>query len=254
MKATTYLACAAALFALTGCNKKQPNETVATAPVKYDNVKPPAGGDWTQVINPTPDGGVMMGDPNAKVHLVEIGSLTCPHCQHFEESSVDTLVNNYVKTGKISYEFRNYIRDSFDLAAVLIAKCNGPKSFFPLTRAFYDTQPQWESAMVKIPQDQLESMQNLPPNQIELQAAKLAGFLDWAAARGVPQAKATQCLTDANAINQLVNQSGSITQEYPDFPGTPSFTLNGTMIDLGSIPEDKVWPAVEAKIKAALGG
>ena len=248
MKATTYLACAAAALALGACHSKPANETAANnAPVKYENVKPPAGGDWSQVINPAPDGGVMMGNPNAKVHLIEIGSLTCPHCQHFEETAVDNLVNKYVKTGLVSYEFRNYIRDSFDLAAVLIAKCNGPKSFFPLSRAFYDTQPQWEGALQKIPQDQLEALQNLPPNQIELQAAKLAGFLDWAAARGVPQAKATQCLTDTNAINQLVNQSGSIAQEYPDFNGTPNFVINGTLYN--KIAE---WPEIDAALQSAL--
>jgi protein-disulfide isomerase len=247
-KAYSTLACATALIALAGCNSKQSNEA-ANAPVHYQEVTPPAGGDWTQVVNPTPDGGVMMGNPNAKVHLIEIGSLTCPHCQHFEETAVDNLVNKYVKTGLVSYEFRNYIRDSFDLAAVLIAKCNGPKSFFPLTRAFYDTQPDWEGALQKVPQDQMEQLQNLPPNQIELKAAQIAGFLDWAAARGVPQAKATQCLTDTNAINQLVNQSGAITQDYPDFSGTPNFVINGTLNN--KIAE---WPEIDQALQSALAG
>lgn len=248
MKTLKILTCAAALLALAACNKKQGNETATNVPAHYAEVKPPAGGDWTQVINPAPDGGVMMGNPNAKVHLIEIGSLTCPHCQHFEETAVDNLVNKYVKTGLVSYEFRDYIRDSFDLAAVLIARCNGPKSFFPLSRAFYDTQPQWEGALSKIPQNQLEAMQNLPdPGQIELQAAKLAGFLDWAAARGVPQAKATQCLTDTKAINQIVNQSGAIAQEYPDFNGTPNFVINGTLYN--KIAE---WPDLDSALQSAM--
>jgi protein-disulfide isomerase len=254
MKLLSTFACAAALLAISGCHAKQNNEAApSSAPVNYSNTKPPAGGDWTDVINATPDGGVMMGDPNAKVHLIEIGSLTCPHCQHFEEQAADPLINNYVKTGKISFEFRNYIRDSFDLAAVLIAKCNGPEGFFPLTRAFYDTQPQWVGKIQATPQAQLEQLQSLPENQIELQAAKFAGLLDWAAARGVPQAKATQCLTDTKAIDAAVNSSGAVTNQWPSFPGTPSFVLNGTMIDLTSIPEDKVWATVEAKLKGALG-
>ncbi|MGE5563202.1 MAG: thioredoxin domain-containing protein [Bacillota bacterium] len=228
-KATTYLASALALIALTSCNKNQGNETTANAPVHYANVKPPAGGTWADVINPTPDGGVMMGNPNAKVHLIEIGSLTCPHCQHFEETAVDKLIDKYVKTGQVSYEFRNYIRDAFDLSAVLIAKCNGPNAYFPLVRAFYDTQPDWEGKLQQVPQAQMEQMQNLPPEQVELQAAKLAGFLDWAAARGVPQAKATKCLTDTNSINEIVNQSGNIAQQWPDFNGTPNFVINGTL-------------------------
>jgi protein-disulfide isomerase len=249
-KKASILACATAALALAGCHSKQSNQSATdNAPVHYANVKPPAGGTWADVINPTPDGGVMMGDPNAKVHLIEIGSLTCPHCQHFEETAVDKLVEKYVKTGQVSYEFRNYIRDSFDLAAVLIAKCNGPKSFFPLARAFYDTQPDWEGKLQTVPKDQMEQLQTLPPNQIELQAAKIAGFLDWAAARGVPQAKSTQCLTDTNAINQLVAQSGSISDEYPDFNGTPNFVINGTLNN--KIAE---WEQIDAALQSALAG
>lgn len=248
MKATTYLASALALIALAGCHGKQANET-ANAPVQYANVKPPAGGDWTNVINATPDGGVMMGNPNAKVHLIEIGSLTCPHCREFEETAVDKLVDKYVKTGQVSYEFRNYIRDTFDMAAVLIAHCNGPTAFFPLSRAFYDDQPNWEGKLQTVPQDQMQQLQNLPENQIALQAAKIAGFLDWAAARGVPQAKSTQCLTDTKAIDRIVNQSGSIAQDYPDFSGTPNFVINGTL-------NNKIakWEELDAALKSALGG
>ena len=254
MKPMTILACASAIVAVAGCNKKPTGETTTSAPVHYANVKPPAGGDWSQVINPTPDGGMMMGDPNAKVHLIEIGSLTCPHCQHFEESAVDSLVNNYVKTGQVSYEFRNYIRDTFDLSAVVIAHCNGPNGFFPLVRAFYDTQPDWEGNLQKVPQSQTEQLENLPENQIALQAAKIAGFLDWAAARGVPQAKSTQCLSDTKSIDQFVSQSGAVTQQWPSFSGTPGFVINGTMVDLGSVTEDQVWPTLQTKLKAALGG
>ena len=254
MKPLNILACATALVALAGCNSRQGSQGTSEAPVKYENVTPPPGGNWTDVINPTPAGGVMMGNPNAKVHLIEIGSLTCPHCQHFEETAVDDLVNKYVKTGSVSYEFRNYVRDAFDLAAVIVSKCNGPKSFFPLSRAFYDTHPDWEQKAMAFPQDQLTQLQSLPPARVELQAAKMGGFIDWAAARGVPQAKTTQCLTDTKRINEIVNQSGMIAQDYPDFAGTPSFVLNGTMVDLGGVPEDKIWPFLEGKIKGALGG
>ena len=33
----------------------------------------------------TPEGGFVMGNPNAKVKLIEFGSMTCPHCAEFEE-------------------------------------------------------------------------------------------------------------------------------------------------------------------------
>ena len=39
-----------------------------------------AGRDWSAVVNRTTAGGFIMGNPDAKVKLVEYGSMTCPHC------------------------------------------------------------------------------------------------------------------------------------------------------------------------------
>jgi protein-disulfide isomerase len=228
IKPANYLACIMAVAALAGCNSKQGNKA-PTEQVKYEHTTPPKGGDWTDVINATPDGGVMMGNPNAKVQLIEIGSLTCPHCREFEETAVPQLIDKYVKTGKVSYEFRNYIRDTFDMAALLISKCNGPDAFFPLSMALYKDQTNWVANIQAAPKDQLEQLQGLPENQLAVQAARIAGLLDWAAARGVPQAKATQCLSDTAAIDRVVNQSGSIATDWPDFNGTPNFVINGTL-------------------------
>ena len=35
-----------------------------------------------------------MGNPDAKVKLVEYGSLTCPHCKAFDDEGVPTLGSN----------------------------------------------------------------------------------------------------------------------------------------------------------------
>ena len=94
------------------------------------------------VVNETA-AGYMMGNPNAKVKLVEVGALTCPHCREFDEKGVPNLVDKYVKTGQVSWEFRNYMLHGLDVSATLIARCNGLKSFFPLVRAFYKDQPTW---------------------------------------------------------------------------------------------------------------
>ena len=40
-------------------------------------------------------------------------------------------------------ERRNYVRDAFDVSATLIARCDGGKSFFPLTRALLKDQEKW---------------------------------------------------------------------------------------------------------------
>src|SRR4249919_3567276 len=207
MKPSLFLVSAVAVVAIAGCNSK-PGDAKTNESVKWEQVAPPKGGDWTMVVNATPAGGFMMGNPNAKVKLVEFGSLTCPHCREFDEKGAETLVSKYVKSGQVSWEFRNYVRDPFDLTASLIARCNGAKSFFPLMRAFYKDQLEWVGKIQAAPQSDLEGLQNLPPNQEFVQAAKFAGLPEWAAARGVPVAKSTQCLSNESSINQLVQMTG----------------------------------------------
>jgi protein-disulfide isomerase len=210
-------------------------------------VKPPKGGDWTQVVNATPDGGFMMGNPNAKVKLLEIGSLTCPHCKAFEDEGAPTLMNTYVKSGQVSWEFRNYVRDAFDLTANLIVRCNGAKGFFPLSMAIYKDQADWVGKIQAAPQDKLQQLQNLPENQQFVELAKVAGFPEWAAMRGIPIAKSTQCLSNTKLIDQIVQMNSETTNQFPAFEGTPSFAINGTMV-----PKVATWDLLEPELKKAL--
>jgi protein-disulfide isomerase len=252
MKPIHFLVCAAAVVAIAGCNSKSGDAaTNSSAPIKQ--VPPPPGGDWTQVVSATEAGGYMMGNPNAPVKLIEYGSLTCPHCREFDEAGVGPLVDKYVKSGQVSYEFRNYVRDAFDLAASLVARCNGPKGFFPLTRALYKDQLVWIGKVQAVPRDQLQQLETLPSEQVPLQAAKFAGLPDWAAVRGLAPAKSAQCLTNKAEIDRLVAVTGNATNEFPDFPGTPTFIINGKMVELGPVTAAQVWPTLEGKIRGAIG-
>ena len=256
MKSSYYLIAATLILASGACNAKNGDSAAADASAsgKEAPVKPPANGDWSQIVRPTSQGGFRMGNPNADVKLVEYGSMTCPHCGAFDESGVGPLTDKYVKGGKVSYEFRNFVRDPFDITASLIARCNGAKSFFPVTRALYKDQKNWIQNIQNASQAQVDALQNLGPEKQFLEIAKLADLQKWGAMRGVPTAKSSKCLTDQNSVNQLVQMNSDATSAYPNFPGTPTFVINGKMVKLGPVTEAQVWPALESKIKAALGG
>ena len=253
MKPTPFLACAFAVVAIAGCNSKQ-GDAATNTPAKLDQVAPPKGGDWSDVVNATPAGGFMMGNPNAKVKLVEYWSMTCPNCKRLDDLGVPPLINTYVKSGQVSWEFRNYVRDAFDLTASLVARCNGAKTFFPTMRALYNDQEKWFGRVQATPEDQMKPLQDLPPNKQFVELAKIAGFQDWAAARGLPPAKTNQCLSNEQTVDQLVQMTSDVMSKYPNFPGTPSFIINDNMVELGPVTEAQVWPTLEAKIKEALGG
>jgi protein-disulfide isomerase len=249
MQVRTLLVGAAAVLALAGCNKnKTQGASTAKETVTITQANPPPGGTWTDVVNQT-SAGYMMGNPNAKVKLVEIGSLSCPHCRKFEDEGVPVLMDKYIKSGQVSWEFRPYvIHGPIDMAADMVIRCNGLKTFFPLAQALYKDQDIWLNKVQAVPQDKLNQIQNLPTNQMFVAMANLLGLQDWAAARGIPQAKSNQCLSDQKMIDHEVQVTSDVNNEYPDFQGTPAFVINGTMLK-DTASWDKLKPQLDAALK-----
>ncbi len=248
MKTSILLLAAAAALPLAACNGDTNGGGNAADSQPVTPVKPPANGDWSTVVTQTTAGGFLMGNPEASVKLVEYGSMTCPHCAEFDEKGVQPLVDNYVKSGKVAFEFRNFIRDPYDMAAALVARCNGAQSFFPLTKALYADQKNWIAKLQGVPPQQLEALQNMAPNQQTVEMAKMAGFQQFAAMRGVPEAKTNACLGNQEEVTRLVQMTSDATTQYPNFQGTPTFTLNGKLLE-----NSATWPLLEPKIKEALG-
>lgn len=246
MKSAYVMLAAAAIFASAACNaEKGSNASANNTPIKA--IKAP-NGDWAKLVSRTAEGGYVMGNPNADVKLIEFGSLTCPHCAAFDAEGADKLVNDYVKTGRVSWEFRNFVRDPFDLTASLLARCAGPDRFFPLSHELYADQKNWTSKIQEIPQEQFQAIQNMGPDKQFLEIAKLSQLQQWAAQRGVPSGKSNTCLTDQNEINLLVQMNGDTTTQFPEFTGTPSFVINGKMLK-----ETATWEKLEPQLRDALG-
>ena len=249
MKPLHLLVAVAAIAASAACNaeKGTGDATASSGPAKA--VAPPKGGDWTKMVTTTPEGGFLMGNPNAPVKLVEYASMTCPHCAEFEEAGTKPLLEQYVKTGKVSFEFRNFVRDAADLSASLIARCGGTASFFPLTRALFAEQRSWFERIQSASPEAQQALANLPPAQQFSAIAKMAGFPQFAAQRGLPSSKSAACLANETEINRLVQMNSDATTQFPNFPGTPSFTINGKVLD-----KTANWQALEPQLKAAVGG
>ena len=244
---------AAAAFAVTACNAEKSGNGATAAPGgPIEAVPAPNGGDWSTIVAATPEGGFVMGNPKAAVKLIEFGSMTCPHCREFDEAAMKPLTEQYVRSGKVSFEFRNYVLNGYDMAASVVARCGGPSSFFGLTRQLYAEQPEWIAKSQSASPAQMQAIAALPQQQQLAEIAKLAGFPQWAAMRGLPAAKTNACLADPDAPTNLVQMQTDALAAYPELPGTPSFVLNGKMLEIkpGSTP----WQQVEIALKAALGG
>ena len=249
MQPNHLLAAAAALLATAACNGDKAGESSAPTGAPVEAVAPPQGGDWSQIVAQTPTGGFVMGNPNAAVKLIEFGSMTCPHCAEFAETGVKPLVDNYVKSGRVSFEYRNYVRDPLDITMSLIARCGGPSRFFPLTDALFKSQRDFFAKVQAASPEQQQSLVQLPPVQQFAGYAQLAGLQQWAAMRGVPSARQQQCLSNQAEIDKLVQMTSDATSDYPDFKGTPTFTINGKLVE-----DAAAWAQLEPKLRDVLGG
>jgi protein-disulfide isomerase len=205
----------------------------------------PARADWARTVVATPEGGFRMGNPAAKVKLVEYGSLTCGHCANFVEAGMAALVGTYVSSGKVSYEYRSFILNGLDVAATLVARCGGPSRFFPVADKLYAAQGQWMGRVRSLTDAQKSQLNALPENQRLGRLAELAGITQIAAQHGIAPAQAKRCLADQTALDRLASMSEAA--QAQGVQGTPTFFLNGGNIGPHS------WSTLEPILREAAG-
>ena len=201
--------------------------------------------DWRSTVVATADGGMAIGNPKAKVSLVEYGSMTCPHCREFASDGVPPLIANYVKSGKVRFEFRNFVLNGYDLAASLVARCAGPKRFFAATERIFAEQSKWIARIQATPPARMEAAKALPADKQIAAMAGIAGLKPLGVASGIPAARIDQCLADKGQAEQLMAFARKAGAEQ-GVKGTPTFFLNGTRVDAHN------WATLEPLVKKAL--
>lgn len=238
------LALGAAALALTACNSGADNSTASNAGTAAA-AAPPAGQDWTQVVSVTPDGGYVMGNPNAKLKLVEYLSLTCSHCAQFAATGYPKLRDDYVKKGAVSLEVRNYVRDPIDVSASLIARCGAPESYFSMVEQTLANQGDLLTKAQGVPPADVQRVSTLPPGEQFKAFARMLGLDQFARQRGISEAKMDACLSDKAALDKLVEMQ-KYANDTVKIPGTPAFLLNGELLQAAG-----TWEQLEPQLKAA---
>lgn len=218
---------------------------VATPAAAATARKPAASVEWTRTVVATPAGGFRMGNPAAPVRLIEYGSLACPHCRHFAETGYKPLLENYVRGGKVSYEFRNFLLNGPDLSVSLLAHCAGPARFFPMSEAVFAAQPDWQKRLADMSDADKAALKSMTDQQRVVSFARIANFARIAARFGLSAPRVQQCLSDPKGMERLLG----ITRSAMDngVHGTPTFFINGKVANAGT------WEELEPQLKAALG-
>ncbi|RPF72658.1 protein-disulfide isomerase [Aurantiacibacter spongiae] len=213
-------------------------------------VPAPAGQAWTDTVSRTEEGGWLVGNPDAPIKLVEYGSLTCPGCAAFSAEGSTPLMQDYVDTGRVSYELRSFLIHGVpDLVLTRMLECADPTAAVPLADQIW-AKLHDERAYVFQTDNQaaLEQANSLPPERRLPALAEVSGTLDWFAARGISRDQAQACLSDTAAADRLAE----VTQNAADAQnvgGTPTFFLNGR--ELETTPGTSTWTQVEAALQRA---
>ncbi|HEX4709518.1 DsbA family protein [Phenylobacterium sp.] len=149
-----------------------------------------------------------LGNPKAKIEVIEYASLSCPHCAHFNETVFPALKAKYIDTGKVRYTLKEFLTPPETVAAAgfLMARCAGPAKYFKVVDEVFRSQPRWQSGNIK------------------------PIFQEIGAANGVDAAKFDACLQDQAAIDAVTARTKRAV-EQDQVNSTPTLFINGKRVE-----------------------
>jgi protein-disulfide isomerase len=179
--------------------------------------------DMATVLKPGTLPELTVGDPSG-VPVVEYGSLTCPHCATFSREIFPELKKDYIDTGKVRFIFREFSRNSLDVAAFLLARCVGDDKAFAAVELLFSQQDKW--AFVDKPLEPL------------IAAMRPAGLT---------HDQAMACLKDQSKADAMLAVEKRATDEIK-MTGTPTFVIDGKVYG-GELSIDQLKAILDPIIK-----
>jgi protein-disulfide isomerase len=161
-----------------------------------------------------------LGKDDAPLKLVMYEDFQCPFCLKYTADQEPTLVNEYVKTGKVQFEYQHFPGLGFESAqAANASQCAADQNKF------------WEyHSLLFLTEAKAGQLTTEKTNVGRFDAGKLKAF---ATDVGIPdQAKFDQCV-DSTAHQDIVTQQQSRARSL-GITGTPGFTINGTPLGQGA--------------------
>jgi len=184
-------------------NSRTPSQTNLASVEKLANIQDTAAetGDAKAIKE------MAIGNPDAKVTVIEYASNTCPHCADFHNLVYDKIKANYIDTGKVRFIVRDVYFDRFGLWAAMVARCGDGSKFFGMTDLIYSRQREW--------------LDGGDPAVVVENLHKLGRLV------GMENDKIDACLQDSEKAKNLVAAyQANVAKDKVE--GTPTFFINGT--------------------------
>jgi protein-disulfide isomerase len=170
-----------------------------------------------------PQHGIELGQPSAPLTLVQFEDLQCPFCRAYTVDEFPAIVRDYVRTGKLKIEFRNFtfIGNDSVTAGQYASAAGKQNKLWNFVDLFYLNQGQENSGYVT--QSFLSRLLKAVPG---LDATK--AHADALAPDAVTGMKQANTLASQKGIDStpsfLLGKTGGTLQRFPSDPnaGTPS--------------------------------
>ncbi|THD46020.1 MAG: DsbA family protein [Bradyrhizobium sp.] len=196
----------------------------ALTPAQAAGPQPEGAVDMAKVLEAGPLPELSLGDPKAGVTMVEYGSLTCPHCAAFDLGVFPALKTDYIDTGKVHFIFREFSRNPLDVAAFVLARCEGDDKTLATINLLFAQQEKW--AFVNDP---------------------LEGLIMALRPTGMSHEQAMACLRDqskADAMTKILKRAVDVVHVQ----GTPTFVIEGKVYD-GELSKDDLDAILKPLVK-----
>ncbi|HEY5084849.1 MAG TPA: thioredoxin domain-containing protein [Rhizomicrobium sp.] len=170
-----------------------------------------------------------MGNPKAKVVLIEYGAPSCSICAYFFQNEFPKLKANYIDTGKIFYVFRVFPLRELDGDSEKMARCLPEDKYFTFIDQLWRNQPKWDNAEY--------------PGITDAHAA----LVQQGRIAGMTSEQVDQCINNKNEDDRINKVAAEAEQRY-SINATPTFILDGTPLSAGSVPYDQLSKDIDAEI------
>ena len=164
-----------------------------------------------------------LGDPKAKVTIIEYSSFTCPHCADFHHETFEQIKEAYIDKGLARYVVREFPLDRRAMAASMIARCVPAERYFAFVGLLFRDQQTWARS-----NDPIADLKVL---------AQLAGL---------PAGDVDACLADKELLD-AIQARATEAQERDKIQSTPTFLINGTEVS-GAQPFSAFQSAIDAAL------
>jgi protein-disulfide isomerase len=169
--------------------------------------------------------GNKMGNPNAPVKIVEYADFQCPYCMQYWQETEPQIIQNYVATGKVYYEYHS------------VGGFIGPESADAANAAYCaaDQNKFWEYHDMLFANWSGENAGDFTPDKLRQYAAAVHLNLN----------QFNTCL-NAGAHSDQVNQDVS-DAKAAGVHATPSFIINGNLVE-GAQPYSNFQKTIDAAL------